>query len=247
MTTGPARSRDTTLRLQLPGGHERTFRWGQPWEYMTAAYWVEVTKELRSSLTWGERAHRMGETMREEVVACLLGGHGITFEMNVAAFSALRDAGHTSGDRVSEEKIIALLRAPLLVGRRTARYRFPNQKGARVAEALHRLKRESAPSDALEARAWLMTFKGIGPKTASWIVRNQYDANDVAIIDIHVQRAGVHAGVFDPSWEPTRHYPVMESTFLQWADFGGVPASDLDAVIWTEQAAAARRRGMRAS
>lgn len=34
----------------------------------------------------------------------------------------------------------------------------------------------------------------IGPKTASWIVRNYRKSDCVAIIDIHIHRAGLLAG-----------------------------------------------------
>lgn len=95
--------------------------------------------------------------------------------------------------------------------------------------------------DAGVAREWLMTFRGVGPKTASWVVRNQYPDSDVAIIDIHVHRAAVKAGVFDSTWTPSRDYWTMEAAFLGWAKHGEVTAADLDAVIWEEQAAAARR------
>ena len=83
---------------------------------------------------------------------------------------------------------------------------------------------------------------GLGPKTASWVVRNHYGSDDVAVLDVHVIRAGVAAGVFDPAWTPGRHYRRMEQLFLAWADQDDVSAADLDAVIWAEQAAAARRR-----
>lgn len=209
---------------------------------MTAAYWVDLTEDWSTRHETTDRPHRLGDSFLEEVVACLLGGHGITYEMNVAAFHALRDAG-VLGETCSASSgaINDILNEPLSVAGRRIRYRFPNQKAERIAQALHRLAREPIPTDPLIARDWLLTFAGIGPKTASWVVRNQFATDAVAIIDIHVQRAGVQAGIFDPDWAPARDYWTMEAAFLQWAAIGEVSAADLDAVIWLEQAAKARR------
>lgn len=230
------------VELGLLGGGTRRVPWGEPWQFLTAAYWIGLTERWIAEHPLGE-SHGLGKSLVQEVVACLLGGHGITYELNVAAFRALDDSGLvTLARRASEEHLREVLIAPLHVQGRTVRYRFPNQKAYRIATALERLRAEEPPEDSLRARDWLMSFSGIGPKTASWIVRNRYPNSNVAIIDIHVQRAAVRAHVFDPEWLPAKNYWLMESAFLEWARIGGVPASDLDAIIWQEQAAAARRR-----
>lgn len=236
------RSRRPSQLLQLADGQARLVDWGFPVEYLSAAYWVERTKQWLETRAPQPRPHRLGGTFAEEVAACLLGGHGITYESNMAAYEGLRSAGLLSLDRpASKEHLVAVLAAPLLLDDgRTIRYRFPNQKAERLASAFLKMAHEDAPSEPHDARSWLLTFPGIGPKTASWIVRNRYEDADVAIIDIHVMRAGIRAGVFDASWTPNRNYPLIESAFLQWARFGGVSAADLDAVMWLDEATFAR-------
>lgn len=216
--------------------------WGQPWQYLSAAYWVGMTEDWRQHNPEQERPHRLGSTFSEELVACMLGGHGVTFEMNIAAFRILRDSGLTAGAGATESELSEVLHQPLIIGDRSVLYRYPNQKASRIAEALERVRNEALPDAPLDVREWLMTFRGIGPKTASWIVRNHFGTDDVAIIDIHIQRAGIQAGVFDPRWSPTRDYWTMESAFLAWARIGKVSAGDLDAVIWIHKAVNARRR-----
>lgn len=115
------------------------------------------------------------------------------------------------------------------------RYRFPRQRAAYLAVALARLQAQPPPPSARALRGWLLELPGIGPKTASWIVRNHLGSNEVAIIDIHVLRAGIDALVFDRSWTPARHYGRLEAFFLAWARHGGVSAADLNAVIWAER------------
>jgi N-glycosylase/DNA lyase len=228
--------------LQLADGQVRLVDWGSPVEYLSAAYWVERTKQWLETQACHSRPHRLGGTFAEEVAACLLGGHGITYESNVAAYKALRSAGLLSlNDRADSGQFVSVLSAPLAIADgRTIRYRFPNQKADRLEAAFLRMAYEDPPSDPHMAREWLLTFPGIGLKTASWIVRNRYADADVAIIDVHVMRAGVRAGIFDASWTPARDYLLIESAFLQWARLGEVSASDLDAVMWRDEATSAR-------
>ena len=79
-----------------------------------------------------------------------------------------------------------------------------------------------------------MEIKGIGPKTASWVARNWLDADDVAILDIHIYRAGLLGGFFDDNLTVERHYEKLEDTFVQLADSMHVRTSELDAVMWYE-------------
>jgi thermostable 8-oxoguanine DNA glycosylase len=169
----------------------------------------------------------------------LLGGYGMPYETGLAAFRAVRDAGLLT--RCSHERDLEwVLRQPLHVGGRAVRYRFPAQRARSLAAALRHIRTQEPPRKAHELRDWLLLVPGIGPKTAGWIVRNHLDSDDVAIIDVHVLRAGACAGVFDPTWTPVSDYARLEAFFLAWAHHGGVRAADLDAVIWSEQAHAAR-------
>jgi N-glycosylase/DNA lyase len=220
------------------GAQTRPVSWGRPWQTGTAAYWTALTA-LDGIAGGGPGRHRLGATLAEETAACILGGFGQPYETGLAAFHAVRDAGMLDG-APSADRIRAVLLQPLPVGGTLRRYRFPAQRAARLAGALAFLQNCEPPRDARELRDWLTGAPGIGPKTASWIVRNQLGSDDIAVLDVHVVRAGAAAGVFDPSWTPAGHYALLEGMFLGWAAAGGVSAADLDAVIWREQAAAAR-------
>lgn len=231
-----------TVSFSVPHGEPISVLWGHPWQFQSPAYWVARTLEAREDWDGSRRPHRLAESLEWEVVACLLGGHGITYEMNLAALELLQKRVEL-GDSTSWDAgfLEDLLRRPLVIGSMPRRYRFPRQRAQRIAAALERLATEDPPKEYAAAREWLLTFWGIGPKTASWVVRNQFDDAEVAIIDIHVQRAAVNAGVFRAEWTVARDYTIMESVFLQWAHEGGVRAGDLDAVIWKEQALDSRR------
>ena len=83
-------------------------------------------------------------------------------------------------------------------------------------------------------RDWLLQLPGVGYKTASWIARNWLDADDVAILDIHVVRAGVLGGYMDASLSVQSDYLLLEAQFLRFSQALGIRASELDAVIWME-------------
>ena len=114
----------------------------------------------------------------------------------------------------------------------TRRYRFPRQKARYLAGCLRALRDVDPPASDLALRDFLVALPGIGPKTASWIVRNHRGSDAVAIIDVHILRAGCHVGLFPVSWQPQQHYVQLECAFLEFAAALRVRASVLDALIW---------------
>lgn len=177
-----------------------------------------------------------GTSLNEVLAFCLLGGHGIRMESNEAAWSAVREAGLlVEGRRPDSGELEQVLRRPMDVDGRMQRFRFPAAKARLLAGALQAIE-DASPlrTTSRETRDALMAVKGIGPKTASWIVRNWLGADDVAIIDVHVHRVGLHLGLFAKSWKLPRDYGRMESRFLDFAVGLGIPASLLDATIWRE-------------
>lgn len=88
-----------------------------------------------------------------------------------------------------------------------------------------------------------MGLRGIGPKTASWIVRNHLGADDVAILDVHITRACVAAGVFPEDADPRRDYFGLETRFLAFCAAIDEPARRLDAIMWDCMRRISRRSG----
>lgn len=229
--------RRSAIRSEIPSGPKNkalNFVWGSPLVFGTAAYWL-----LQCHLyAWNREApsFALGANLFEETVACLLGGYGIPAEVGLAAFHELRKLGLTDMSQPpAEEDVLAVLRAPLSIGEKKVHYRFPRLKAKYIAAAgRHFQDTLPASPTSVELRDWLLEIPGIGLKTASWIVRNSTKANDVAIIDIHIRRAGVHAGFFRSSWEPGRDYAVMEKAFLSFATQAAVPAAALDTIMWLQ-------------
>jgi len=222
--------------IALPDSDEEVVsgvRWGAPDHLGTPAYWAvrcQWDEDAVPSFACG------ANSLIEEIGFCLLGGYSVTFEANLAAFEWLRKHGvFDLNVDVSESQILALLSQPLDVQGRPRRYRFPNQRTTRIA-AMRRRMAESPPDSTSPhaLRDYLMSLQGIGPKTASWIVRNYLDSDDVAIIDVHVLRACRWMNLFPEDISLPRDYEVLEERFLNFAKAINVRSSLLDAVMWTE-------------
>lgn len=207
--------------------------WGRPDVLFTAAYWgVQVEH-------WGQNplpgAHRLGSSLLEEAAACLLGGHGIPAEVALAAFRRLCDWELLRPRTVDFEAVHHALVTPLDVGGgRAVRYRFARTKCQYLCAMLSEWVDPPSHYVGRTLRDWLLRFQGIGLKTASWIVRNWCDSDDVAILDIHVFRAGVLAGFFEPEDRIDRDYRRLEMQFVNFACALGARPSVLDAIIWAQ-------------
>ena len=205
--------------------------WGAFDELLTPAYWRGQAWQHEALGTYKDL--RLGRTLSEEVAACLLGGFGMPAELGLAAYARLRERDLLVG-RPSACVLESALAEPFTYsgGRRT--YRFPKQKARYLSACLARLDNFDEPADDISFRDLLSTFPGIGLKTASWIVRNYRASDAVAIIDVHILRAGRHIGLFAADWLPHRHYRRLETAFLCFANAISTRASLLDALMWDQ-------------
>ncbi len=212
------------------GSYEWEVQWGRFDAFGTAAYWIDQTVRNR----YEDRVNALADATDplSETLFCLLGGFGVTTESAWAAHSVVTEL-LASQPLPTVERIEDALRVPLPGG--LGRYRFPRQRAARVANAVTRFQDDPPDHrDPSRLREYLLGLNGIGPKTASWIVRNVTGSADVAIIDIWLMRALTLAGVFRPEWRVEQNYDLFEDAFLQYAKQGKVPPAALDLCIWEQ-------------
>jgi N-glycosylase/DNA lyase len=226
----------SVIQIDIPNEYEDVMpgvKWGSAIGFPTVAYWFY--KVLSNRLENNTVQYKLGRTLIEEVGACLLGGHGIPASTGVAAFEHMKSYGAFEEKTCSEEQLYEWLSQPIDIGNKTIKYRFAKQKACYLHHALNQIVNEEVPtSSGKEFRNWLMKIKGIGPKTASWVARNWLDADDVAILDIHIYRAGLLGGFFDDKMTVERHYEKLEDIFVQLAKSMHIRTSELDAVMWYE-------------
>ena len=94
MQTGEIFFNNTIHNVEFPSPEEEVLpsvRWGAIDAFPSPAYWAYhvMAKRARGSFVH----HRLGVTLREEICACLLGGHGIPASVGLAAFERLRQEG----------------------------------------------------------------------------------------------------------------------------------------------------------
>ncbi|NGX94307.1 MAG: hypothetical protein G4V63_03420 [Candidatus Afipia apatlaquensis] len=208
----------------MPGIH-----WGCASDLFTPAFWKYQSAAARKiGVSYN---FRLGNSIVEEVTACLLGGYGMPAELALAAFYRLRER-NLINDIAKREALETALSEPFDFESGARRYRFPRQKASYLWRALQTLNSASLPESARSMRDFLLKLPGIGPKTASWIVRNHFGSDDVAILDVHIMRAGAVMGLFWATANPAREYFKLENRFLAFCEAIEEPASVVDALMW---------------
>jgi N-glycosylase/DNA lyase len=184
--------------------------------------------------------------LRDELLFCLLGGWGITYELASAAFAAVASIAplRSALDPTSLERLLysELDKRQLVLspGGSPRKYRFPARKAKLIVAAREWLVsqtpvvgRLACISDERERRVLLCGCPGIGPKTASWILRNLGLGSRLAILDTHVRRALHEAGVADVGNRSS--YEQVELRFLEWCDSIDAEPAALDLFLWEWQ------------
>jgi thermostable 8-oxoguanine DNA glycosylase len=223
--------------IQLPSSQTEVMEgvvWGEPCALFTPAYWYTQHFMRSTDQVQPANRHRIGETLAEEIVACILGGYGIPAEVGDLAFRRIKQMGLIETLCADVTALENALHEPLQLGTRSIRYRFWRKKARYLAGIFNYLQSTDIPTtDAIDLRNRLMTLPGIGPKTASWTVRNWTNSNDVAILDVHVVRAGRLMNLYGPEERVEKDYMQMERKFIVLAKKMAVPTADLDSLIWS--------------
>ena len=186
--------------------------------------------------------------LRRELLFCLLGGHGITFEMSCSALLAVEEldifAARDNPD-VLQDQLLAVLTErrydPPCADGSPRRYRFPRRKATLISQARSWVLAAGSLSQHFSARAcerdrrtWLLGCPGLGPKSASWMLRNTGWASELAILDVHVLRAMTEAGVIAEVPLPL-DYERVERRFLDWCERLGAAPAVFDLFLWEWQ------------
>lgn len=224
------------VKIELPDENNyisKNIKWGRVEAFFTPAFWYSQTimheKEKSKILNF----NISNGALLEETLACLIGGYGIPSEIGNSKFNQIRPHIYELFSSPNLEKITQLMKKPILHDNKQISYRFAQQKAKYIYNTLLFFQNfdETIYSD-IALRNQLMTIKGIGPKTASWIVRNYRKSDCVAIIDIHLHRAGILAGFFDFKDNINKDYIHMEKKFLEFCSKINLSAAKVDAVIW---------------
>jgi thermostable 8-oxoguanine DNA glycosylase len=219
--------------------------WAAIWHLYGDSYAAAVAR-LRGTV--------LGNVERE-LLFCLLGGHGVSYELAKSATSKLWELDVFSpgwseealGERLETELSRAQF-SPLRADGSPRRYRFPRRKSRIIARAATWIKSNGPIGPRLEyveqeqqRRALLCECPGIGLKTASWLLRNVGLGERLAVLDIHVLRALTASGRVTDARLP-RDYLLVEREFLAWCDQLAAAPAAFDLLLWEFQRARALRK-----
>lgn len=222
---------------ELPDENQKLINgvcWGEHWRIFTPAYWFSqyIMRDLDKE---SHSYYKARKGLFDEIVFCLLGGFGVKAELAIAAFEHCTREGLVDSLEPDEKNWAACLSKPLTVNNKKIKYRYPNQKARYIANAARYLRCHKLDGlNGKKLRNSLLEITGIGPKTAGWIARNCTDTDDVAILDIHLVRAGVICGVFSPDQNVSRNYFEMESQFVTFCNALGARTAIIDCLIWDQ-------------
>ncbi|MGN7874840.1 8-oxoguanine DNA glycosylase [Roseateles sp. 22389] len=227
-------SRHGSLHRELPDPDHLLLtgvRWGAVEEFPTPAYWTQ--QALRHRLD-SPAPRASGRSLAEEVGAALLGGPGIPAAVGQAAFARVRERGAFVQPGVCEATLTAWLSEPLDVQGRALGFRFAAQKARHLAAVMPALLSAPDFEAGQEVRNWLMALPGVGPKTASAIVRGWSASEEVALLEAHLLRVGQVIGLFPRKLGIERHYLELEARLLKLCAAMDVRPSELEAVVAAE-------------
>ncbi|MGE6494445.1 hypothetical protein ACQKFX_07750 [Cupriavidus metallidurans] len=208
--------------------------WGEHWRPFTPAYWI--SQVWMNGLDDKPHAPYHGHgSLAEEIAFCLLSGYGVTAELATAAYDACAQAGLIRSLNTDANDWCEVLKSPLVLAGRTALYRYPNQKSKYLADAMKKISEGHIDTSGGKIlRDSLMRINGIGAKTAGFIARNFLDSDEVAILDIHILRAGLLCGFFQPEQKVETQYFEMEAQYIEFCRAIRVRPAVLDCVIWDQ-------------
>ncbi len=172
-----------------------------------AAKYPPVAEALREK--YGYPGWRPYLEPLDELIDCIL-SQSTTDRNRDRAFAALKERFPTWGDVLNapqSEVIDAIKPAGL-----------SNQKGPRIQAVLRRIQDERGELDidflgdlpVDEAKAWLVRFDGVGPKTAAIVLCFAFNMPAFPV-DTHIHRLGQRIGFLPEGISADKAHPVMEA------------------------------------
>lgn len=231
-------SKRSPLVLNAPERPASNANWAALWRDHAADY-EQAVAELQPSDE---------DALYDEIVFCLLSGHGVPFELALSAARHLAAFSVFSRRRTDPELrdlVFAELSRPQFEPRRNdgnfRRFRYPMRKAGLIVSARRWLLDRGTLYDRLRSipderarRTFLTPCPGVGLKTASWLLRNAGLAHELAVLDVHVLRAMDAQGRLGAMRLP-RDYERIEEAFLAWCRELQAPPAAFDLFLWEAQ------------
>ncbi|MBO8172980.1 MAG: hypothetical protein H0Z33_13960 [Bacillaceae bacterium] len=195
---------------------------------------------------------KSNEQVIDEFFFVVLGGFGISYELNKSGLHVLKNKGLIEAKYYSSISNLYIIENvikrelskkqfyPITCNGQFRKYRFVETKPKVISKAGYwlwenchwRLFDKLNELNSFDARTWLCECPGIGMKSASWLLRNTGFNNDCAVLDIHILRFLGYLGYNIPK-------NITEKVYLQYEEALriiclkiGVPLGKMDYLLW---------------
>jgi len=195
--------------------------------------------EIKKRLTWFERVWENGGNKRifSELCFCILTPQSGAFACDAAIKRCLPGGAIFFGNQKELESRIFPVRfyknkSKYII---EARNFFSNSKKIMIKDLL---SEQNMQLNQKHAREWLVkNVKGLGYKEASHFIRNIGFGKGLCILDRHVLKNLKRLGVIKslPKTLPRKKYFEIEEKMLAFSKKIGIPAEELDLLLWSQQ------------
>lgn len=192
------------------------------------------------------------EQVLDEFFFVLLGGFGISYELNLSGLQILKQQDLFNETFYQEKNTLNIIEekirgqfskkqfSPATSNGQLRKYRYIETKPKTISNACYwlwencewELHEKLQTLNSCESRMWLCNCPGIGMKSASWLLRNTGFSEDCAVFDVHIIRFLSYLGF------PT-HEPLTEKIYLKLEDglrkvcsSIGVSLGKMDYLLW---------------
>lgn len=224
---------------------------------MKTAYAEEILESLwcmyGSSLNMDETIVQVSnDNVLKEFFFVVLGGFGISYELNISALEVLRNKKYIISEKYMTREIAAItanqLRYELSLPQfepatrqgNLRKYRFIETKPITISNAGLWLWNECEWDilgkienlGSINARYWLCECPGLGMKSASWLLRNTGINDDCAVFDVHILRFLNKLGLEIPENLTQKSYLKLEEALRVICNKIGVSLGSMDYLLW---------------
>lgn len=191
------------------------------------------------------------EQVLDEFFFVLLGGFGISYELNLSGLKILKQEDLFNKTFYQEKNKLSIIEekireqfskkqfSPATSNGQLRKYRYIETKPKTISNACYWLwencewdLHEKLQTLNSESRMWLCNCPGIGMKSASWLLRNTGFSDDCAVFDVHIIRFLGYLGF-------QTHEPLTEKIYLNLEDGLrkvcsniGVSLGKMDYLLW---------------
>lgn len=192
------------------------------------------------------------EQILDEFFFVLLGGFGISYELNLSGLQILKNKGllkreyykNENNLQTTEKKIREQFSKkqfePATNNGELRKYRYIETKPKIITKAANwlwkscdwKIYEQLNKLETEESRIWLCNCPGIGMKSASWLLRNTGLNDDCAVFDVHILRFLNYLGFQVPKQLTEKMYLSLEDALRNVCNNVGVSLGKMDYLLW---------------